>query len=302
MVRVSDVKIGDFTNGGDPAIVQATGFVKGQVNRWPQLQELATSDDAVTSNPFWWPNLQPGDDIGGDQTLHLFAKTPDGRYADIAPELGLAVPVPTRKIATGDSTGTGRLDLAVARQWDAPVFYRNDSPATGAFLGLNLTLRHPRHPGPAARVRVRVRVPDDRRPGHRHHCRRAHLHRPGRRRQRPLRQTQPPSPHRTRSRRHRPGGRAPAMAQPRRCAPPAGPATATRLAHRRPRHSRHPDIAGRDARLSAVVSGASLLDIRKGWHARRLRAVRATPCVTAVQHAVPGDLLAVFVDPRLPRG
>lgn len=143
-----DVKIDDFDNSGNPAIAQATGFVKGGVNRWPQLQELATANDALLDNPFWWPNLQAGDDVGGNQTLHFFVKGADGKYTDLAPELGLAVPVPTRGIATGDSDGDGRLDFAVARQWDAPIFYHNDSPDTGAYLGLHLTDDAPTSPGP----------------------------------------------------------------------------------------------------------------------------------------------------------
>lgn len=134
-----DVKIEDFNNSGVPAIAQATGFVKGQTDRWPQLQELATANDQMLQNPFWWPNVREGDDIGGSQTLHLFAKGADGRYANIAPSLGLAVPVPTRGIATGDADGDGRIDMAVARQWDAPIFYQNTSPAPGSFLGLKLT-------------------------------------------------------------------------------------------------------------------------------------------------------------------
>jgi hypothetical protein len=63
----------------------------------------------------------------------------NGRYEDLSEELGLAIPVPTRGIATGDADGDGRLDFAVARQWDAPVFYRNDSPSVGAGLTLHLT-------------------------------------------------------------------------------------------------------------------------------------------------------------------
>ncbi|MFD1151805.1 CRTAC1 family protein [Saccharothrix hoggarensis] len=133
-----DVKIADFDNSGDPVITQATGFVRGQVNRWPQLQELAAAHDALLDNPAWWPNLRPGDDLAGDQTLHFFAKGPDGAYTDLAPRLGLAVPVPTRGIATGDADADGRLDFAVARQWDAPVFYRNTSPTTGSYLQLSL--------------------------------------------------------------------------------------------------------------------------------------------------------------------
>lgn len=143
-----DVKIADFDNSGNEVITQATGFTKGQVNRWPQLQELATSNDGLTSNPAWWPNLVEGDDLGGDQTLHFFAKSADGRYADLAPKLGLAIPTPTRGIAPGDADGDGRLDFAVARQWEAPVFYHNDSPDTGQYLQLKLTTDAPVSAGP----------------------------------------------------------------------------------------------------------------------------------------------------------
>ncbi|MFD8499941.1 CRTAC1 family protein [Amycolatopsis sp. NPDC059657] len=134
-----DVKIADYNNSGESVITQATGFVKGQVNRWPQLQELATANDGLLANPFWWPNARLGDDIGGDQTLHFFAKTPDGRYVDIAKKLGLAVPVPTRGIATGDTDDDGLLDFAVSRQFEQPVFYHNNGKSQGKFIGLNLT-------------------------------------------------------------------------------------------------------------------------------------------------------------------
>jgi hypothetical protein len=134
-----DVKMGDFDNSGNLAIAQATGFVRGQVNRWPQLQEIAMANDNLVARPLWWPHVKSGDDIAGNQQLHFYVREPNGRYADLAPQLGLAAPVPTRGIATGDADGDGRLDFAVARQWDEPVFYRNDSPAPGAFLGLRLT-------------------------------------------------------------------------------------------------------------------------------------------------------------------
>ncbi|MGC1212600.1 MAG: CRTAC1 family protein [Micromonospora sp.] len=167
-----DVKLADFDNSGNLVVAQTTGFVKGDVNRWPQLQELAMSNDQLLSNPRWWPHVVAGDDIGGSQRLHFFARGAGGRYTDLAPELGLDVPVPTRGIAVGDTDGDGRLDFAVARQWDEPVFYHNESPSPGAFLGLRLI--RPTTPGddaagalaapgsPVVGAQVTVRTPDGR--------------------------------------------------------------------------------------------------------------------------------------------
>jgi len=158
------VKFGDFLNHGEQAIVQTAGFVKGEVNRWAQLQEVATTNDDLLAYPAWWLHVRQGDDIAGGQHLAFHVKGPNGRYEDISDELGLAVPVPTRGIATGDADGDGRLDFAVARQWDAPVFYRNESPSVGVHMTLRLTT-----PGsgalagsPAIGAQVRVRTPDGR--------------------------------------------------------------------------------------------------------------------------------------------
>ncbi|HEX6472688.1 MAG TPA: CRTAC1 family protein [Streptosporangiaceae bacterium] len=143
-----DVKMDDFNNSGNLVVAQATGFVKGQVNRWPNLQEVAMANDNLLDKPLWWPHVRDGDDVAGHQRLHFFVKTGTGRYVDLAQQLGLAVPVPTRGIAPGDADGDGRLDFAVARQWDVPIFYHNDSPSAGAFLGLRLT--HENTSAPAA--------------------------------------------------------------------------------------------------------------------------------------------------------
>jgi hypothetical protein len=134
-----DVKLADLDLNGDLELLHTTGFIKGKVNRWPQLQEMASTNDDLLSNPEWWPHIREGDDVGGDQPLAFFAKSGDGRYVEIGAALGLAVPVPTRGVAVGDADGDGRLDFAVARQWDEPIFYRNASPRPGAFLGLRLT-------------------------------------------------------------------------------------------------------------------------------------------------------------------
>jgi hypothetical protein len=164
-----DVKLADFNNSGELAIAQTNGFVKGDVNRWAQLQELATSNDLVTEHPEWWPHVEAGDDIAGSQRLNFFARSSGGKYVNISNDLGLDVPVPTRGIAIGDTDGDGRLDLAVARQWDQPAYYHNDSPTNGAYLDLQLTDQQPATPGalpapgsPAVGAQVRVTTPDGR--------------------------------------------------------------------------------------------------------------------------------------------
>ena len=134
------------------------------MNRWAQLQELATANDTLLSDPAWWPRVVQGDDIAGGQHLKFHVKGPDGRYTDLSGELGLNVPIPTRGIATGDADGDGRLDLAVARQWESPMFYRNESPGTGSHLTLRLTRDGTGEaPGsPAVGTQIRVTTPDGR--------------------------------------------------------------------------------------------------------------------------------------------
>ncbi|MEV0899205.1 CRTAC1 family protein [Actinoplanes sp. NPDC049802] len=133
-----DAKMADFDNSGHPAVVQADGFVKGTINRWSWLQELAMSNDLMLQNPDMWPHARPGDDISGHEALAFWARGEDGAFTNISKELGMAVPVPTRGIAVGDTDGNGGQDFAVARQWDEPIYYRNDNPGDGDFVGLRL--------------------------------------------------------------------------------------------------------------------------------------------------------------------
>jgi enediyne biosynthesis protein E4 len=143
-----DVKMGDFLNSGHLNVVQADGFIKGTINRWPWLQEMAMTNDDLLTNPADWPIVEPGDDIAGHQCIAIYAQAPGGRYENISRQLGLCVPTPTRGIAIADTRADGRLDFAVARQWGAPAFYANESPHMGNYLGLQLYRPVPGgHPG-----------------------------------------------------------------------------------------------------------------------------------------------------------
>jgi hypothetical protein len=133
-----DVKMGDFLNSGNLDVLQTDGFLQGTIDRWNWMQEAAMMNDDLLSNPAMWPNFQPGDDVAGHEGLAFYAKNGSGTYLNLGGALGLAYPWPTRAIATGDTTGTGLLDFAVARQWGPPAFYKNLAPHPGDYLNLNL--------------------------------------------------------------------------------------------------------------------------------------------------------------------
>jgi hypothetical protein len=134
-----DVKMGDFLNSGTLDVVQTDGFIKGTIDRWNWLQEMAMTNDDLLSNPADWPLVQAGDDIAGNQCPAFYASTPGGAYVNIDKQLGMCSDTtPTRGVATADTRGDGRLDFAIARQWGPPAFYANESPALGQYLNLQL--------------------------------------------------------------------------------------------------------------------------------------------------------------------
>jgi hypothetical protein len=174
-----DSRLDDFDNDGVLEAVQAAGFVRGTVSRWPEFQELALTNDNLTPHPRWsWPALKLGDDLGGRGHNPFFVAV-DGKYTDVAREIGFGESFPSRGIAIADVNGDGALEMAVANMWGPSTFYRNDCPRCGNFLGLHLrvplqaqpgtTTVYDGHPRPESRTRaaigaqVVVTLPDGRR-------------------------------------------------------------------------------------------------------------------------------------------
>jgi len=140
-----DCRFADFDNDGGLEVVQAAGFVRGTVNRWPELHELAMGNDQLLAHPGSWPLFGTGDDLSGDRGLFFFARCRDGRFVDLAADLGMAgqaagAPHVARGIAIADVDGDGALDFALAGQWEASRFYRNRLPGSSRALGLRLLL------------------------------------------------------------------------------------------------------------------------------------------------------------------
>ncbi len=133
-------RLADFNNDGLLEAIQATGFIKGEINRWPELQELSLANDMLTQYPGNWPQFNPGDDLNGDAHNPFYVRSATGRFFDLAPELGLDRAQMSRGIATADVDGDGDLDFAVANQWESSHFYLNNCPNCANFLGLHLLL------------------------------------------------------------------------------------------------------------------------------------------------------------------
>ncbi|HVW00191.1 MAG TPA: VCBS repeat-containing protein, partial [Planctomycetaceae bacterium] len=141
-----DCRLADLNNDGILEALQANGFIQGKTNRWPELQSLGTSNNQLLNNPKFWPKIQPGDDVSGHDTFAFFVRSPDGRYYDMAPDLKLqdgqsmSEAMVTRGISLADVDADGRLDFAVANQWQPSYFYHNECPQPGNFIGLHVLL------------------------------------------------------------------------------------------------------------------------------------------------------------------
>ena len=174
-----DCRLADFDNSGTLQAIQAVGFLKGKINRWPELQSLGTSNSRIVSDPRLWPTFKPGADLSGQDLNPFFVRADDGRFYDIGQQVGFAEPMVTKAIALADVDGDGRLDFAFGNQWETSYYFHNTSPNAGAFLGLHLLLplaaegdspirERAGHPGtdlhgrPAFCAQARVTLPDGR--------------------------------------------------------------------------------------------------------------------------------------------
>ena len=135
-----EARLADYNNDGVPEAQQAVGFVRGPVNRWPELQELAMGNNLTIENPANWPRFDAGGDISGRPHNPFFVRAASGRYYDLADAVGIDHSQVARGIAAADVDGDGDLDFAVARQWEPSEFYRNDSPGAGSSLVLRLLI------------------------------------------------------------------------------------------------------------------------------------------------------------------
>jgi len=134
-----DAKLDDFDNDGRLEALQATGFIRGRNNNWPEIQELGTANDVLISNVGSWPKIQAGADLAGHDQNPFFVQVGD-HFVDISKQIGFGEDYVSRGIAIADVDLDGRLDIVLSNMWGPATYYHNESPRSGAFLGLHLLL------------------------------------------------------------------------------------------------------------------------------------------------------------------
>lgn len=182
-----DARFEDFDNDANLEIVQATGLVKGSVNKWPDLAQLGAGNDVFAKYQKAWPNFLVGSDVDGSFPNPFWVADGEGRYAELSGELFPGLTPATRGIAVADVDGDGYPELVYANFWEDSIYIKNQTAQKGAgnrFLGLHLLLpaagsesgpEHPAsttvhdgHPGwregtPAIGAFVEARLPDGKR-------------------------------------------------------------------------------------------------------------------------------------------
>jgi hypothetical protein len=162
-----EARLADFDNDGVLEAVQAVGFMRGTVDRWPELQEMGLANDVISHRTkYSWPNLPAGSEASGHEHNPFFVRQGD-RFVNIAAAIGFGEDAPSRGIATGDVDGDGDLDLVVSNQYAPSTYYQNLCSGCGASLGLHVVQAvagadvprlavHDGHPRPGERVRPAV--------------------------------------------------------------------------------------------------------------------------------------------------
>jgi hypothetical protein len=134
-----DARFEDFDNDGVLELVQATGLVKGTVNRWPDLAQVGGGNDVFVKYQKNWPKFLEGSDVDGSYPNPFWALGSDGRYVELSSNLFPGLTPATRGIAVADVDGDGVPELVYANFWEDSTYVKNES-TSGAFLGLHLLL------------------------------------------------------------------------------------------------------------------------------------------------------------------
>jgi enediyne biosynthesis protein E4 len=134
-----DTRFEDFDNDGVLELVQATGFVKGTVNRWVDFGQLAVTNDLLVKYPAVWPKFGPGSDVDGHYPSPFYVFGSQGRYVNVATSVLPGFTPAARGIAVADVDGDGYPEMVFANIWEDSTYIKNRTSGN-RFLGVHFLL------------------------------------------------------------------------------------------------------------------------------------------------------------------
>jgi hypothetical protein len=144
-----DARFEDFDNDGALELVQATGLIKGEVNRWPDLAQVGVGNDIFVKYQAVWPKFLVGSDVDGSYPNPFWVRGRGGLYVDLSTQLFPGLTSASRAIAIADVEGDGDPDMVYGNLWEDSVYVENRT-AGKPFLGLHLLLPAAGAEAPAA--------------------------------------------------------------------------------------------------------------------------------------------------------
>jgi hypothetical protein len=119
-------QFGDLNNDGNLDLFLVNGYLSDDPNRsyWYDYSKVAGGNKAIISDIRNWPPLN-GRSLSGYQTKRVWLGDGAGRFADVAPAVGVSDTYDGRAVALADFWNRGALDAVVANERGSLLLYRN---------------------------------------------------------------------------------------------------------------------------------------------------------------------------------
>lgn len=157
-----DIKPIDPTNSGQDSLIQANGFIQGEVDQWPRLQEVAMGNDQILSEPGSWLRIGPEGDLSGHERNRFWHRV-DGQYTDIGEKAEFSKENVSRGFAVADVNDDGRQDFLVANQWETSHAHINTSKSENEHASLRIVKDAQHGVTPVIGAKVTIEAPGYRR-------------------------------------------------------------------------------------------------------------------------------------------